>query len=196
MALKELGKFINDHYQVYEWRHATAVLENDFPVEWADLIYVLEHFALRRSSIVKPGGGKSPISIEIDGMFEARGWAEKNFDVNITVDGTPHPAPTHSVDYFKNFVAVETEWNNKDPFYDRDLNNFRLLHMLGVISVGVIITRATSLQTVFDSLGRGKSFGASTTHMNKLLPKMEGGGAGGCPVLAVGITEKLYDPTL
>jgi hypothetical protein len=49
---------------------------------------------------------------------------------------------------------------------------------------------------VFDSLGRGKSFGASTTHMSKLLPKMEGGGAGGCPVLAVGITEKLYDPKL
>jgi len=32
------------------------------------------------------------------------------------------------VDCFKNRVAIEVEWNNKDPFYDRDLNNFRLLY--------------------------------------------------------------------
>ena len=37
--------------------------------------------------------------------------------------------------------------------------------------------------------------GASTTHMSKLLPKIEGGGAGGCPVLVFGITKKLYDPS-
>jgi hypothetical protein len=36
-------------------------------------------------------------------------------------------------------VALEVEWNNKDPFYDRDLNNFRLLFDLQVIDVGVIM---------------------------------------------------------
>jgi len=35
--------------------------------------------------------------------------------------------PTHKVDCFKNRVALEIEWNNKDPFFDRDRNNFRLL---------------------------------------------------------------------
>ena len=32
----------------------------------------------------------------------------------------------------------------------------------------------------------------ATTHMSKLLPKLEGGGGGGCPVLIFGITKKLY----
>ena len=193
MAISDLGQFITSHYEVHEWRHATAILQNDFKHEWLDLIYVLEQFRLKKSSIATPGGRKSPISDLIDGLFEERGWSEKSFDVNIEVDGVSHPSPTHSVDYLKNSIAIETEWNNKDPFYDRDLNNFRLLSSLGVISVGIIITRASSLQAIFQSLGRGQSFGASTTHMSKLLPKIEGGGAGGCPLLAIGITPKLYD---
>jgi hypothetical protein len=85
------------------------------------------------------------------------------------------------------------ELHNKDPFYDRDLNNFRLLFDLHAISVGVIITRADELQDVFNRLGRGKSFGQSTTHMRKLLPKIESGSVGGCPLLAFGITKALYD---
>ena len=86
-------------------------------------------------------------------------------------------------------------WNNKDPFFDRDLNNFRFLFDLRAISVGIIITRCDALQEVFDSLGRGTSYGASTTHMSKLLPRIEGGGGAGCPILVFGITKNLYDET-
>jgi hypothetical protein len=103
-------------------------------------------------------------------------------------------APTHHVDYYKNRVAVETEWNNKDPFFDRDLTTFRLLFDLNVLSVGVIITRASELQEIFDVLGRGKSFGSSTTHMGKLIPKLNNRASGGCPVLAFGIKSEAYDP--
>lgn len=97
------------------------------------------------------------------------------------------------MDYFKNRVAIETEWNNKDPFYDRDLTTFRLLFELNVLSVGVIITRASELQRVFDKLGKGPSYGPSTTHMGKLIPKMNNRASGGCPVLAFGMTARLYD---
>jgi hypothetical protein len=41
---------------------------------------------------------------------------------------------------------LEIEWNNKDPFFDRDLENFKRLHADGVISIGAIITRGASLQ--------------------------------------------------
>jgi hypothetical protein len=99
------------------------------------------------------------------------------------------------VDCYKNHVALEIEWNNKDPFFDRDLNNFRLLFDLRVISVGIIITRTDGLQRVFDRLGRGSSFGASTTHMGKLIPRISGGGGGGCPILVFGITDQLYEET-
>lgn len=101
--------------------------------------------------------------------------------------------PTHKVDCYKNRVALEVEWNNKDPFFDRDLNNFRLLFDLRAISVGVIITRCDHLQTIFNGLGRGSSYGASTTHMSKLLPRIEGGSGGGCPLLVFGISSSVYD---
>ena len=78
------------------------------------------------------------------------------------------------------------------PFFDRDLNNFRLLFDLGVVSVGIIITRCDDLQDIFDSLGRGSSYGSSTTHMSKLLPRIEGGGGAGCPILVFGISKTLY----
>jgi hypothetical protein len=101
-------------------------------------------------------------------------------------------SPIHSVDCFKGRVALEVEWNNKDPFYDRDLNNFRLLFDLQVIDVGVIVTRCSELQSIFDALERGPSFGNSTTHMNKLLPRLRGGSGGGCPIVVFGISRKLY----
>jgi hypothetical protein len=125
------------------------------------------------------------------GPETGRGWSERKFDIKIEVDGHPVPIPTHKIDNFKKMpshargVGVEVEWNNKTEFYDRDLNNFRLLRQLGVLSVGVIITRLSELQSLFDSLGKGASYGNSTTHWDKLIPKVDGGGAGGCPLLLV-----------
>lgn len=195
MSKKLLPKYILENYEVHEFKHACAILKEDFPEEWSDIIEVLEAFKLKKSEIVKGGGRKSSISNKIDKyLYDKLGWKEKSFDTKVVIDGTPHETPTHKIDCLKNRVALEIEWNNKDPFYDRDLNNFRLLHQLDAISVGVIITRSTELQGVFKSIGGkvGKKYGTSTTHMNKLLPRIEGGGAGGCPVLVFGITKELY----
>jgi len=73
------------------------------------------------------------------------------------------------------------------------LNNFRLLFDLRAIQAGVIITRATGLQAIFKAQGKGSSYGAATTHHEKLWPKLEGGGGGGCPVLTFAITAALYE---
>ena len=89
-------------------------------------------------------------------------------------------------------MAVELEWNDKDPFFDRDLNNFRLLFDLRAIDVGVILTRSSDLQAIFNGLGKGASYGNSTTHHEKLWPRFEGGGGGGCPILTFVITPALY----
>jgi Restriction endonuclease BglII len=123
-------------------------------------------------------------SSTLDSFLEERGWKEKKFSTKIRVDAEERDSPTHKVDCFKGRVGLEIEWNNKDPFFDRDLNNFRLLFDLRVIDAGVIITRASPLQQIFKSLGKkvADKYGASTTHMDKLLPRMEGGGGGGCLV--------------
>lgn len=153
---------------------------------------LLENFRLKKSWIVKGGGRKSQVASAIDSFLFERGWEEKAFETKVVVDEHSLDSPTHKVDCFRNRVALEVEWNNKDPFYDRDLNNFRLLFELRAISLGIIITRCDELQEIFDSLQRGKSFGASTTHMSKLLPRIDGGGGGGCPILVFGISKSLY----
>jgi hypothetical protein len=194
MGLDLLPQAVLDKFEVAERCHAASILQTDFPIEWDDLTAMLAAFVLRRSDIVTPGGSQSNISAGIDAFFYAHGWHEHNFKIKVEADGVTKLAPTHKVDYFKNRIAIETEWNNKDPFYDRDLTAFRLLFELNVISVGVIITRATELQDIFVSLGRGKSFGNSTTHMGKLMPKLENRASGGCPILAFGIRSAAYDP--
>lgn len=193
MALEVFPKFVLDNYEVHQWRHACAILAKDFPQEFKDLIDVLTRFRLKKSWITIGGGNKSKISTWIDGELIKKGWMAKNFDTKIVVDEQTLESPTHEVDCFKNRIALEIEWNNKDPFYDRDLNNFRLLFDLRVISVGIIITRCDDLQTIFNELGRGSSYGMSTTHMSKLLPRILGGGGAGCPLLVFGIRKTLYE---
>lgn len=183
---------LRDLYHVYEWRNAAGVLTTACPNEWNEIITILREFRLYRSEIEIPGGRKSPIASRLDSRFYALGWIEKKFDTSIIIDGNQFHTPTHSVDCVKGRVALEVEWNNKDPFFDRDLNNFRLLYDLRAIDVGVIVTRSTELQRIFDALGKGSSYGSSTTHHEKLLPRLNGGGGGGCPVLAFAISEALY----
>jgi hypothetical protein len=194
MAVKKLPKFVLENYEVKEWRHASAILENDFPQEYQDLMEVLTILRVRKSWITVGGGNKSELAKWLDKELTDKGWVAKNFDTKISVDGNILESPTHEVDCFKNQIALELEWNNKDPFYDRDLNNFRLLFDLRAISVGIILTRCDELQEIFNDLGRGSSYGNSTTHMGKLLPRILGGGGAGCPLLVFGIKKSLYDP--
>lgn len=196
MSLDLISSPLRQKFRFDEREHAIAILAKDFPKEFQDILACLDSFWLKKSAILTPGGGRSPIPAEIDGFLQTsgRGWTERSFDTKIVVDGKEIPSPTHRIDNFKNRVGVEVEWNNETEFYDRDLNNFRLLRQLHVLSVGVIITRLTELQGLFVQLGKGQSYGASTTHWDKLIPKVDGGGAGGCPLLLIGMGLNCYRP--
>lgn len=77
-------------------------------------------------------------------------WPKHTFVITKTVDGVPKESMSHEVDHVRRtdrgVVALEIEWNNKDPFFDRDLENFKRLHAEGAINAGVLITRGASLQ--------------------------------------------------
>ncbi len=120
MAPERLPQFIRENYEIHEWRHALAILRTDFPSEHTDIMDVLTRFRLHRSWIAVSGGRKSKVSEWIDSELLKRGWQPKNFDTKITVDQNSIESPTHEVDCFKNRVALEIEWNNKDPFYNWD----------------------------------------------------------------------------
>jgi len=190
--MKHFPKDLYDRYEFHEWKHACAILKSDFPEEWNDIVELLRNFRIKKSWVVSGGGNKTQLAQWIDKFLCDRGWVEKQFKTSVTVDDHHFDSPTHKVDCFKNRVALELEWNNKDPFFDRDLNNFRLLFELRAISVGIILTRCDELQEVFDGLGRGSSSGNSTTHMSKLLAGREGGGGAGCPIIVIGFKQKLF----
>jgi hypothetical protein len=217
---------LRDRYEVHSWRNAATVLYAAHGNEWSDILEVLRGFRLRKSYVVKDqdgdseepeeaegGGQKSKISKALDGAFYQRGWFETIFRTKVEVsaerrvsrnkdapgqrfDLRQYSAPTHYIDCYKNRVGLEVQWNNKDPFFDRDLNNFRLLFDLRVIDVGVIITRSTELQEFFKTVlprGAYKKYSRNTTHMEKLVPLLQGGGGGGCPILVFGLSPQLFD---
>ena len=185
--------FINDKFDILVTKHADLILKHGFPDEYDDLSLMLENFSINIDSILKGGGGKSEIATGVDEfLIKERGWEEKLFDTFIQVDNSKKENPTHKIDCYKNRVAFELEWNNKTEFYDRDLNNFRILNELDAISLGIIMTRSTSLNTFFKELDIYTKYGASTTHSDKLIKKINGGGAGGCPLIVFSIKKDCF----
>jgi len=121
----------------------------------------------------------------------------------------PFRTEGHKVDNVLARIALDVEWNAKDGNLDRDLANFRALHEAALIDVGVIITRhhertKYAANTLAELAGKIRFnpkkeriilLGTSTTtNLEKLLPRLERGDGGGCPVLVVAITERCYVP--
>ena len=76
MALENIPSAIRRRYHIEERGHALAILGSDFPREFADIMDCLQKFVLRKTHILTPGGGKSPISAALDGFLRERGWRE------------------------------------------------------------------------------------------------------------------------
>lgn len=112
MGIEKIPGRLRKKYTFHETGHALAILSTDFPSEFADILDCLQAFELKRSDILTPGGGRSPIPVIIDGFLTTRGWGPKAFDIKIEVDQTGIPIPTHHIDNFKNRIGVEVEWNN------------------------------------------------------------------------------------
>jgi hypothetical protein len=122
--------------------HAAAILEKDFPT-------ALEELAIPIHEIIGSGGGETKGTQRMRHAFNKVGWKKSVFEIRKIINGVEREATSHEIDHVKEFggykIALEIEWNNKDPFFDRDMENFKRLHAEGAISVGVIVTRGSSL---------------------------------------------------
>jgi hypothetical protein len=157
--------------------------------------------------IASSGGGRATHTKRFDDGLKRFGWSKKNITVTKKLDDeVVHVTKGHEIDMFSPFrnsddypgIAVEMEWNNKDPFFDRDLLNFQALHADGAIAVGCIVTRGPRLQELLSATVKsGESaqakYGASSTHWNKLIPRVELGGGGQCPLVLIGIEPERID---
>ena len=131
--------------------HAEAILSVDFPHETEELISALEGFSITSAELITSGGGEALSTQRMRRGLADIGWRKHNFRIQTTVDGRPiGDGTSHEIDHVRRTpggtIALEIEWNNKDPFFDRDLENFHRLHGQSVISLGVIVTRGAALQ--------------------------------------------------
>jgi hypothetical protein len=191
-------------YEFYNFNSALEILTQSYPEEFAELVHTLEIFEIKKADILEKGGNESAIpkklsqllrplewkEIEISGDLIVRlleGKSQKNIYQEFTLKEF---VSGHKIDYVKGNVAVDMEWNSKDQTFDRDLYAFRTFYECGVITCGVIITRGESMNKIFDALGHEvkKKYGASTTWIGKLLPRIHARRHGGCPILVVGLT--------
>ncbi|WP_203308826.1 BglII/BstYI family type II restriction endonuclease [Sphingomonas beigongshangi] len=137
-------------FQVEFRSHAKAILSIDFPDVAAELVAALSATTIPVEEIIAGGGGESKGTQRLRRALAALGWRKMTFIVEKRINGVPSEAQSHEVDHVREFgdsqrIALEIEWNNKDPFYDRDLENYKRLHADGAISVGLIVTRGRSL---------------------------------------------------
>ena len=147
-------RLIRAGFQVEFHSHAEAILSGDFPTVESELEEVLLGATIPIEEIIAGGGGEAKGTQRLRRGLQAKGWATVTFVVEKRINDVPREAVSHKMDHVKAFdlarggtgvVAMEIEWNNKDPFYDRDLENFKRLHADGAISVGIIMTRGRSL---------------------------------------------------
>ena len=143
-ALTDLG------FQVEFHSHARAILLGDFPEAVGELEAALKDIAIPIEDIIGSGGGETKHTQSLRRAFASVGWKKHVFEIKKFIDGKERESISHEIDHVRAFetekIALEIEWNNKDPFFDRDLENFKRLHAEGAISVGVIVTRGESLQ--------------------------------------------------
>lgn len=142
---------IDRGFQVEIHSHAKAILSIDFPQAAEELEAVIAGVSIPIEEIIGSGGGETQGTQRLRRALAERDWIKANFVVEKIINGVRREAISHEIDHVKSFpgsgvVALEIEWNNKDPFFDRDLENFKRLHADGAISVGIIVTRGRSMQ--------------------------------------------------
>lgn len=213
---KYIDQDLLSKFEFYNYGHALEILHNAFPVEWNELQDCLRQLWLTLADIKIAGGNESPIPKKFDDVLYPYGWREIRISADLIVKKYPRQTAQrrgrfadepyevetiegyidgHNIDFLKNRVAFDLEWNSKDQTFDRDLLALRTYFDCGLIDVGVIVTRSEELNDIFkqekDNSGQSliKKYGASTTWMGKLLYRLDSRRNGGCPILAVGIRK-------
>lgn len=189
-----------DGYVYGVTRYADVILRQSFEDRFDELVTALDAFEIKLDELQVGGGNRTPFVARFDDSLESHGWGKRNIRIEKRIDDKLiSRVRSHEIDMFAAAseadpypgVAVEMEWSNKDPFFDRDLLNFQALHREGALAVGVIVTRGPLLQGLIKPVIRNdkgeEKYGESTTHWHKLVPRVNLGGGGECPLLLIGI---------
>lgn len=225
--MKNLNEYVRESllekFEFQNYGHALEILNEAFPQEWSEIQDCLEQLFISIEDLKAAGGNETAIPKKFDEVLYPLGWREIRITGDLLVKMYPRKANQrgrfsdkpfdektiegyidgHNIDFIKDKVAFDLEWNSKDQTFDRDLLAMRTYFDCGLIEVGIIVTRSKELNDIFKTItdDNGKSliskYGASTTWLGKLEYRLKSRRNGGCPILAIGIkkncVEENYD---
>ncbi|MBQ5970386.1 MAG: restriction endonuclease [Clostridia bacterium] len=212
MAL--ISEELLEKFEFQNYGHALEILTDAYPQEWGEIQTCLNSIHISVDDILKAGGNESPIPKKFDDVLYPLGWREIRITGDLLVKLYPRQSVQrrgrfsdepfdekviqgyidgHNIDFLKNQVAFDLEWNSKDQTFDRDLLAMRTYFDCGLVDVGIIVTRAEELNDIFKKLKIQQKYGASTTWMGKLEYRLKSRRNGGCPILAVGIKKSCIE---
>ncbi len=221
--MNDLTRYIResllDKFEFQNYGHALEILNEAFPTEWNEIQNCLDQLLISVEELKAAGGNETAIPKKFDDVLYPLGWREIRITGDLLVKlyprranqrgrftGVPYAEKTiegyidgHNIDFIKDKVAFDLEWNSKDQTFDRDLLAMRTYFDCGLIEVGIIVTRSKELNDIFKQVvdDNGKSllpkYGASTTWLGKLEYRLKSRRNGGCPILAIGIKKSCVE---
>lgn len=212
--MKKINKDLLKKFEFHNYGHALEILTDAFPTEWNEIQDCLRKLSISIDDLLKAGGNESPIPKKFDDVLYPYGWREIRITGDLLVKMYPRQSAQrrgyfsnspndeklieryidgHNIDFLKNNVAFDLEWNSKDQTFDRDLLAMRTYFDCGIIDVGIIVTRSQELNDIFRELNIISKYGASTTWMGKLKYRLDSRRNGGCPILAIGIKKSCIE---
>ena len=221
MDLREyIAPDLLEKFEFYSYNHALEIITQAFPAEWSEIVDCLRQLRITTDDLRESGGNETKIPKKFDDVLYPRGWREIRISGDLHINFYPRQAEQrgrfsqepfeekvipgyidgHNIDFLKNRIAFDLEWNSKDQTFDRDLLAMRTYYDCDLVSAGIIITRSADLndifKTIYDYDGKTRQwkpilrkYGASTTWMGKLTYRLDSRRNGGCPILAVGIRK-------
>ena len=221
MDLREyIAPDLLEKFEFYSYNHALEIITQAFPAEWSEIVDCLRQLRITTDDLRESGGNETKIPKKFDDVLYPRGWREIRISGDLHIKFYPRQAEQrgrfsqepfeekvipgyidgHNIDFLKNRIAFDLEWNSKDQTFDRDLLAMRTYYDCDLVSAGIIITRSAELndifKTIYDYDGKTRQwkpilrkYGASTTWMGKLTYRLDSRRNGRCPILAVGIRK-------
>ena len=221
MDLREyIAPDLLEKFEFYSYNHALEIITQAFPAEGSEIVDCLRQLRITTDDLRESGGNETKIPKKFDDVLYPRGWREIRISGDLHIKFYPRQAEQrgrfsqepfeekvipgyidgHNIDFLKNRIAFDLEWNSKDQTFDRDLLAMRTYYDCDLVSAGIIITRSAELndifKTIYDYDGKTRQwkpilrkYGASTTWMGKLTYRLDSRRNGGCPILAVGIRK-------
>lgn len=94
-------------YEIHDYRHAAAILKNEFPKEFVEICDALRTFRFSEQNVRDPGGSESAIPKRFSDILRPMGWCEKKLNAKVVVDDHEFAHDSHYVDYL-NWTPGET----------------------------------------------------------------------------------------